>query len=109
VTNILKIAALTLSGVALCGTAFADNKSFEAKFSFNKAISTEANYANFERTATRECRVDVKQAGGLSNKVKIEADCKMRLMADAISASGKADMVALHAQRTGADILVAAK
>ena len=106
-THILKIAALTLSGLALCGTAFADSKdSFQATFSFNKALSVEANYANFERTAARKCRVDVKEAGGVMSKRNIEADCTKRLLADAITASGK-DMIALHAQRTGTDVLVA--
>jgi hypothetical protein len=99
---------VTLSGFALCGIAFADSKhSFEATFSFNKALSVEANYASFERSAAKKCRVDVKEAGGVVNKRKIEADCTKRLLADAITASGQADMVALHAQRTGADVLVA--
>jgi hypothetical protein len=109
VTHILKIAALTLSGFALCGTAFAGGKnSFEATFSFNNALSVEANYANFERTAAKKCRVDVKEAGGVVDKRNIEADCTKRLLVDAITASGKADMVALHAHRTGTDVLVAA-
>jgi hypothetical protein len=108
VTHLFKIAALTLSGLALCGTAFADSKtSFEATFSFNQSLSVEANYANFERTAARKCRVDVMEAGGVMSKRSIEADCTKRLLADAITTSGKADLIALHAQRTGTDVLVA--
>lgn len=106
-TQISKIAALTLSALALCGTAFADKASFKANFTFNKALSIEENYAKFERTAAKACAVDVKQVGGVANKSRIEADCKTRLMSDAIAASGKSDMIALHAQRTGGDILVA--
>jgi hypothetical protein len=107
VTHISKIAALTLSCFALCGTAFAERATFKADFSFNKAISVEANYANFERTASKQCRVDVREAGGVGGKAKIEADCKTRLLADAVAASGKADLIALHAQRTGKDVVLA--
>jgi hypothetical protein len=107
VTHSFKIAALTLSAFALCGAAFAEKDTFKADFSFNKALSVEQNYANYERTAVKACRVDARMVGGLSAKVKIEADCKTRLLADAIAKSGKADMIALHTARTGADIVVA--
>jgi len=107
VTHSFKIAALALSGFALCGTAFADKDTFKTNFTFNKTLSIEANYANYERTAAKACRVDARIAGGLANKVKVEADCKVRLMADAVAASGKQDMVALHAARTGASVQVA--
>jgi hypothetical protein len=107
VTHSFKIAALTLSGLALCGTAFADKDTFKADFTFSKNLSVEANYANYERTANKACHVDVRLAGGLANKKNIEADCKTRLLADAIAASGKQDMIALHAARTGATIQVA--
>lgn len=106
-THSFKIAALVFSGLALCGTAFADKDTFKADFTFSKKLSVEANYANYERTATKACRVDVRAAGGLANKINIEADCKSRLLADAVAASGKQDMMALHAERTGASIQVA--
>jgi hypothetical protein len=107
VTHSFKIAALIFSGMALCGTAFADKDTFKADFTFSKTLSLEANYANYERTATKACRVDVRVAGGLANKTKTEADCKKRLLADAVAASGKQDMIALHAARTGASVQVA--
>jgi hypothetical protein len=107
VTHSFKIAALVLSGFALCGPAFADKDTFKADFTFSTKLSTEANYANYERTATKACRTDARIAGGLANKVKIEADCKARLMADAVAASGKQEMTALHAARTGASVLIA--
>jgi hypothetical protein len=107
VTHSFKIAALVFSGLALCGTAFAETDTFQAKFTFNKNLSAEANYANFQRTAAKACRVDVRIVGGLANKIRIETDCKARLMADAVVASGKQDMIALHAARTGGDVLVA--
>jgi hypothetical protein len=107
VTHSFKIAALVLSGFALCGPAFADKDAFKADFTFSKNLSVEANYANFERTANKACRVDVRLAGGLANKKSIEADCKTRLLADAVAASGKQDLIALHAERTGASIQVA--
>jgi hypothetical protein len=107
VTHSFKIAALVFSGLALCGTALAETSTFKANFTFSKKLSTEANYANYERTAVKACRVDVRIVGGLANKTKIEADCKARLMADAVAASGNPNMIALHATRTGADVLVA--
>jgi hypothetical protein len=107
VTQSFKIAALIFSGLALCGTAVAEKDTFEAQFRFSSKLSVEQNYTNFERTAARECRVDARMVGGLANKTNIEADCKTRLLADAIAKSGKADMITLHAQRTGSDIVVA--
>jgi hypothetical protein len=107
VTHSFKIAAVVLSGFALCGTAFAEKDTFKADFSFSSKLSVEQNYANYERTAVKACRVDARMVGGLSSKVAIEADCKKRLLADAIAKSGKGDMIALHAARTGSATLVA--
>ena len=106
-THSFKIAAVVLSGFALCGTAFAEKETFKANFTFNKSLSVEQNYASYERTANKACRVDPRMVGGIANKVNIERDCTQRLLTDAVAASGKADMIALHAQRTGADVLVA--
>ena len=106
-THSLKIAALVFSGLALCGTALADTETFKAKFTFDKNISTEANYANYERTAAKACRVDVRMVGGLANKARIETDCKARLMTDAVAASGKQELKALHVARTGEGVMIA--
>jgi hypothetical protein len=101
VTHSFKLAALGFCSVALAGTAFADDV-FTAKFHFDRTLSTEANYAEYQRTAGRACAVNLREVGGLAEERRIEADCKQRLMADAVRATGKPDLTALHNERTGA-------
>jgi hypothetical protein len=106
VTHSFKLAALVISSFALTGVASAD-PTFTAKFRYDNSQTAEANYTSFERTAKRECRVDIRMVGGLASKTRIEADCEKRLLADAIAASGQTGMIALHAARTGASTQVA--
>jgi hypothetical protein len=96
-----KLIAIALTGLALSGTALADN-SFKARFAYDGKSSVEQNYARFQKVAKKACITDTKEAGGVANKMRIEADCTARLLHDAVEASGQADLAALHNQQTGA-------
>lgn len=100
VTHSFKFAALAVCSIALSGAGFAEDR-FQVKFRVEANLSTEANYAAFERTAAKACAVDRRHVSAATYRKRIEADCEKRLMSDAIAAIGKKDLTALHQARTG--------
>ncbi len=65
-------------------------------FRFDKSISTEENYSNFERTARRDC-------SNISDLATYGAkkECRRDLMNKAIAATKHLPMIAYHDQMTG--------
>lgn len=100
-TRLFKLTVLGFCSIALAGGALAEGQ-FTAKFRHDAALTTEANYAAFERVARKACAVDLREAGGVARKMRAESECQKVLMASAIAAIGKRDLAALHALRTGA-------
>jgi hypothetical protein len=99
--------ALVLGSIALAGAASAQTR-FQAQFTYDNALSTEQNYAVFQETARRACAVTPMEVGGMTNKMRYEAQCKARLLRDAVRASGHADLVALHDLQTSAPATIVA-
>lgn len=97
-TSVLVIA---LGALALTGAASAQ-ATLQARFHNNPQVSTEENYASFERIARKACAVDIMEAGGIAAKTRIERECTARLLVDAVKATNDAALSGLHAQRTGA-------
>jgi hypothetical protein len=94
-TRSFTLIALSLSSLALAGAASADT--FKATFKYDASISVQANYEAFQRIARKACAVSPKEVG-LGAKAKIESDCNARLMNDAVSAVGVAQLSELHQQ-----------
>ncbi len=105
-TRSFTLIVLGLGSLALAGAASADT--FKATFNYDASISAPANYDAFQRIARKACAMTPQEAGGLGNKRKFEADCNARLMNDAVSAVGVAQLSDLHQQRIGAPSQVAA-
>lgn len=81
------------------GSASADN-TFVADFTYTPTDSVEVIHATFERTAKKACRISRNEAGGISIKAKIEADCRRQLLNDAIAATKLEALIAYHARKT---------
>ncbi|MEL6386193.1 MAG: hypothetical protein AAFR00_02480 [Pseudomonadota bacterium] len=98
--NLIKTVFAGAALIAAAGTASA-TESFEATFAYNPNATFEETYKDFERTARSACRIDLRRAGGLVAKRKVEKACRADLMNKVIDATESAALSAYHAQQTG--------
>jgi hypothetical protein len=95
------IAAIVVATGMIAAAAPASAETFTASFQYNNGANAAVNYRAFERTAVKACGVDLKRAGGVAMKRKIEKQCHAQLMADVVARLDIAALTMVHQDRTG--------
>jgi hypothetical protein len=98
-SNLFKALVAASALVALSGAAAADEQ-VSADFTFTPGTPVDVTYASFEKTAKVACRVEMRIAGGMSAKMKIEKACRDELMGNAVAATKMEALIAYHEGHT---------
>ncbi len=84
----------------MAGAASAETFTFE--FNYNAGQSADANYATLQRAARRACGVDLRIAGGVSEKSRSDKACTANLIDQTVAQIGHRDLRAHHDAITSA-------
>tara|TARA_R110000803_G_scaffold72368_1_gene136046 strand:- start:215 stop:559 length:345 start_codon:yes stop_codon:yes gene_type:complete len=84
---------------AMAGAASAEAGQ-AAVFTYTPSAPVDVIYTEFETSAHRACRIGLAKAGGVRMKASIEKSCQAQMVANAVKATERQDLLVYHEQET---------
>lgn len=101
-TNTFKTLIATSTLIALSGPAFA-GQATSTTFTYDSSAPVEVTYKRFQKIAEQACEIDLRDAGGIVVKTRMENQCREELVSKAVKATKTNVLIAFHNQQLEAE------
>ena len=101
-TNTFKTLIAASALIAFSGTAFA-GETTSTTFTYDSSAPVEVTYERFQDIAEQACEIDLRDAGGIVAKTRMENICRVELVSDAVKATKTNVLIAFHDQQLEAE------